>query len=216
MKIILQRLLVAIGILAFPTLNLAQAPALGTAADFVLFSTNGAVTNAGTLLYLTKLTGNVGADIGAVSGFGNVDGQMHSGDAATLLAASDLLLAYGQLDAAIPDYFPSVLLGNGVTLPPGVYAIPAPATLSLELILDGQGDPNALFIFQIEGSFATGSNSKVKLINGAKACNVFWKVEGLVSMAPGTTMRGTIVANNAAINMSAGDTGLATLFWTDR
>ncbi len=206
MRIILQRLLVAVAILAFPNLSLAQAPVLGSAGDFVLFSTNGAVTNAGTLLYLTKLTGNVGADIGAVSGFGNVDGQMHAGDAATLLAASDLLLAYGQLDAAIPDYFPGVLLGNGVTLPPGVYAIPAPATLSLNLILDGQGDPNALFIFQIEGSFATGSNSKVKLINGAKACNVFWKVEGLVDMAPGTTMRGTIVANNAAINMSAGDT----------
>jgi len=206
MKVILQSLLVAAAILVFPNLNHAQAPALGTAADFVLFSTNGAVTNAGTLLYLTKLTGNVGADIGAVSGFGNVDGQMHSGDATTLQAASDLLLAYGQLNAAIPDYFPGVLLGNGVTLPPGVYSIPAPATLSLELILDGQGDPDALFIFQIDGSFSTGSNSKVTLINGALACNVFWKVEGLVGMASGTTMRGTIVANNAAINMSAGDT----------
>jgi hypothetical protein len=44
------------------------------------------------------------------------------------------------------------------------------------------------------------------LQNGAQACNVFWKVEGLVSMASGTTMRGTIIANNAAINMSSGDT----------
>jgi hypothetical protein len=56
MRIILQRLLVAVAILAFPNLNLAQAPVLGTAGDFVLFSTNGAVTNAGTLLYLTNLT----------------------------------------------------------------------------------------------------------------------------------------------------------------
>src|SRR6185295_3104258 len=45
---------------------------------------------------------------------------------------------------------------------------------------------------------------KIKLINGAHACNVFWKVEGLVSMASGTIMRGTVIANNAAINMSAG------------
>ena len=38
------------------------------------------------------------------------------------------------------------------------------------------------------------------------ACNVFWKVEGLVSLAAGTFMRGTIIANNAAINLSTGDT----------
>jgi hypothetical protein len=114
-------ILTAVALLAFPTLNHAQAPVLGAAGEFVLFSTSGAVTNAGTPLYLTKLTGNVGANIGAVSGFGNVDGQMHAGDAATILAASDLLLAYNQLDAAIPNFFPSQLLGNGATLVPGTY-----------------------------------------------------------------------------------------------
>jgi hypothetical protein len=41
------------------------------------------------------------------------------------------------------------------------------------------------------------------LINGAQACNVFWKVEGLVDMASGTTMRGTIIANNGAIDINA-------------
>jgi hypothetical protein len=53
---------------------------------------------------------------------------------------------------------------------------------------------------------STNASSKVKLVNGALACNVFWKVEGLVSMASGTTMRGTIIANNAAIEMNTGDT----------
>ncbi|MDX9932541.1 MAG: ice-binding family protein, partial [Bacteroidales bacterium] len=61
-------------------------------------------------------------------------------------------------------------------------------------------------MFQIEGPLSTSAGSKVILINGAQACNVFWKVEGLVSMAAGSTMRGTIIANNAAIEMNSGDT----------
>jgi hypothetical protein len=78
--------------------------------------------------------------------------------------------------------------------------------LSDTLTLNAQGDPNAVFILQIEGTLSTNANSKIKLINGALACNVFWKVEGAVSMASGTTMRGTVIANNGAINMSSGDT----------
>ncbi|NQU31868.1 MAG: DUF3494 domain-containing protein, partial [Bacteroidetes bacterium] len=178
---------------------------LGTSADFALFTTVGAVTNAGTE-YLTQITGNVGTNSGPISGFGNVDGQLHPGDPQSAQAAADLLIAYGELAAAIPTFFPAPLLGNGAILPPGVYAIAEPATLNLDLTLDAQNDPTAVFIFQIQGSFGVNANSKVHLINGAQACNVFWKVEGLVSLAENTTMRGTIVANNAAINMTAGDT----------
>lgn len=185
-------------------IGFSQVPNLGSTEDFVLFSSAGAVTKTGT--GFAHITGNVGTNSGSSTGFGNVNGVMHDGDPASALCAADLLIAYADLDAAIPTLFPGVLLGNGTTLVPGVYSIPAPATLNLELILDGQGDPNALFIIQIEGAFSTNANSKVKLINGAKACNVFWKVEGLIDMATGTTMRGTLIANNAAINMAVGDT----------
>ena len=190
---------------SLPQVNFGQAPNLGTSADFALFTTVGAVTNAGTE-YLTQVTGNVGSNSGPITGFGNVDGQLHPGDAQSAQATVDLLLAYGELAAAIPTFFPAPLLGNGAILPPGVYAIAEPATLNLDLTLDALGDPNAVFIFQIQGSFGVNANSKVHLINGAQACNVFWKIEGLVSLAANTTMRGTIVANNAAINMVAGDT----------
>jgi hypothetical protein len=78
------------------------------------------------------------------------------------------------------------------------------ATLNLDLTLDAKGDSNAVFIFQIDGAFATTANSEVKLLNGAQACNVFWKIEGLVSMATGTIMKGTVIANNAAIVMNTG------------
>ena len=188
-----------------PKDSFAQTPALGTAANFVLFTTAGAVTNSGTT-YLTHLTGNVGSNSGSSTGFGNVDGVMHDGDLASGAAAADLVTAYNHLNTAIPTFFPAPLLGNGDTLLPGVYHISSAATLNLNLVLNALGNPNAVFIFQIQGSFSTNALSKVILINGQHASNVFWKVEGLVDMATGTTMRGTIVAHNAAINMSALDT----------
>lgn len=201
MNIKLLLILITTCALCFPKIHFGQAPTLGTTADFVLFSSVGAVTNTG----ITHLTGNVGTNSGSSTGFGNVDGTMNDGDLVSGQCAADLLFLYADLSAAIPTFFPAPLLGNGQILVPGVYSIPSPATMNLELILDGQNDPNSLFIIQIGGAFSTNANSKVTLINGALACNVFWKVEGLVDMAANSTMRGTIVANNAAINMGSGD-----------
>ena len=180
----------------------AQAPNLGTAANFVLFSTNGAISNTG----ITHMTGNIGTNNGSSTGFGNVNGVMHDADGVSAQCAADLLIAYGEMNIAIPTSNPSQLLGNGITIAPGVHAISGDATLNLNLILDGEGDPNAVFIFQIQGTLSTTAGSSIQLINDALACNVFWKVEGLVSMAAGTSMKGTIVANNAGIVMATGDT----------
>lgn len=180
----------------------AQAPSLGTTSDFALFTTVGAITNTG----ISQITGHVGSNSGAGTGFGNVNGIMHSTNATTAQATADLTIAYNQLNAAIPNYFHAPLLGNGDTLVPGVYHISGVTVLNGNLILNAQGNPNAVFIFQIEAAFSSNALAKVKLINGAMACNVFWKVEGLVEIASGTYMRGTIVANNAAINFNALDT----------
>ena len=191
-----------IGLLACPKVNYAQVPILGTAAGFVLFSTDGAVSNTG----ISQLTGNIGTNNGSSTAFGNVNGVMHDNDGASAKCAADLLVAYNQLNSAIPTFFPSPLLGNGVTLIAGIYSIASTATLNLDLTLDAKGNSNAVFIFQIEGAFSTSASSQIKLINGAMACNVFWKVEGLVDMASGTSMKGTIIANNAAIIMHTGTT----------
>jgi hypothetical protein len=199
------KLLIIITVLTlatFPQIMSGQVINLGTAADFSLFTTNGAVTNTG----ISHITGNVGTNNGSSTGFGNVNGGMHDGDGTSLQCSSDLLIAYNQLNSSIPTYVHAPLLGNGETLVAGTYGITGASTMNLNLILDAQGDPNAVFIFKMSASFSTNANAKVKLINGAQACNVFWKIEGLVSMASGTTMRGTIIANNAAINMNTGDT----------
>lgn len=183
-------------------LNYGQAPSLGTTSNFAIFTGSGAVTNVG----ISQITGHVGSNVGAGTNFGNVNGVMHSQNATTAACAADLLTAASQITSATNTFFPSSSLGNGDTLTAGVYSIAAAATLSSTLYLNAQGNPNAVFIFKIGGTFATNANAKVRLINGAQACKVFWKIDGAVTMASGTYMRGTVIANNAAISMATGDT----------
>ena len=198
MKSILTLIQLVAIIFSCQTLSFSQAPNLGSTTDFVLFTTVGAVTNTG----ISHLTGNVGTNSGSITGFGNVNGVMHNGDGASAQCATDLLNLYNQLNTSIPIYFPAPALGNEQILTKGVYSIAGNATLNQSLSLDAQGDETAVFIIQIKGTLSTGSASEIILMNGALACNVFWKVEGVVSLVPGTKMKGTIVANNAAINIS--------------
>ena len=139
-------LIITIVILSFPKVYFGQAPNLGTAANFVLFTTVGGVSNVG----ITHLTGNVGTNSGLSTAFGNVDGQMHDNDGVSAQCATDLLIAYNQLNSTVPTFFPAPLLGNGQTLNAGVYSIATPATLNLDLTLDALGNPNAVFIFKIQ------------------------------------------------------------------
>lgn len=181
-----------------PINNFAQAPNLGSSAKYILFTSGGAITNTG----FSLLTGNVGSNNGATTGFGNVNGVMHSSDGSTAACASDLLNLYNEINATIPTSFHAPLLGNGDTMHAGIYAIAGNTSLNLSLILDAQGDPNAVFIFKIQGTFSSSVAAEIILLNNAKACNIFWTVEGLVSLGTSTKMKGNLIANNAAINLN--------------
>src|SRR5690606_34000806 len=102
--------------------------------------------------------------------------------------------------------FPSSSLGNGGTLTPGVHSIPTAATLTGTITFDAVGNSGAVFIVRVGGALAIAANSKVKLVNGALACNIYWKTEGQVSIGSGSYIRGNIVANNGAIAMGTLDT----------
>lgn len=195
------RLVIIVSLLCFlSNVVFGQAPNLGSTLNFVLFATDGAVNNTG----ISHFSGSIGSDKGAVAGFGNVNGVMHNVDAATATANVDLASLYYQLDTVTAHLAHAPALGNGETLTPGVYAIPSAATLDLKLILNAGGNSNAVFIFKVKGPLSSTALSEVQLLNGAQACNVFWKIEGLVSLASGTIMKGSIVANNAAIDMQSG------------
>jgi hypothetical protein len=210
MKTKLLNLITAAFLLLFPIFSFGQAtvrPTMGTTENFVLFTTNGALTNTGAS-QLTLLTGDVGSNTAAITtNLGNIDGSIYAtgdGGGVTAQAAADLVVLYNELFGLAQDYALATLLGGPTPFPPGVYANAAVTSLDGNLILDAENDPNALFIFVIKapGTFSTTANSSIELINGAQACNVFWLVEGTVSIATGNTMKGTIVSA-AAIDFAA-------------
>jgi LPXTG-motif cell wall-anchored protein len=110
-------------------------------------------------------------------------------------AQADLTAAY--LDAAgRPLNAETTADLSGLTLVGGVYAGPSKSPLSLTgtLVLDAEGDPNAVFIFQTDSTLITGSTSSVSLINGAQECNVFWQVGSSATLGTGSTFVGNILA----------------------
>ena len=84
---------------------------------------------------------------------------------------------------------------GGSTLVPGVYNSQS-GTFGITgtLTLDGQGDPDAVFIFQMQSTLVTASASVVLLTNGARACNVFWQVGSSATIGTSSSFVGTILA----------------------
>ena len=179
------------GVLAVPA-DAAEAPVgLGTAASYSVLGGQ-TVTNTGP----TKLSGDLGVSPGtAITGFppGTVGGAKHAGDAQAAKAQSDLTIAYN--DAAGRALTASVA-GDlvGKTLTAGVYKSTGPLALSGTVTLNGQGNPNAVFIFQVASTLITASASHVNVINGAQACHVFWQVGSSATLGTTSSFTGTIMA----------------------
>jgi hypothetical protein len=89
--------------------------------------------------------------------------------------------------------------GNDLVLTPHTYLLNAATVLTNKVFLDAQGNPDAVFVIKINGALSTSTYSKVKLINGAQAKNVFWKIEGAVGINNYSVFRGTIICNNGAL-----------------
>jgi type VI secretion system secreted protein VgrG len=80
-------------------------------------------------------------------------------------------------------------------LAPGVYFFSSSAQLTGTLTLDGNGDSNAQFVFQIGSTLTTASSSSILLINGAQAGNVFWQVGSSATLGDSTSFYGSILAD---------------------
>src|SRR5580698_4843512 len=114
-------LVVGVSLLSSPIASFAQTPNMGTAANFVLFSSVGAVGNTG----ISQITGNVGTNSGAITGFGNINGVTHTADASSAQAATDLQAVWSYLTTLAPTSAIGPVLGGGQTLFAGVYTIAA-------------------------------------------------------------------------------------------
>lgn len=122
----------------------------------------------------------------------------------TAQAVIDLKAAYDQLMALpVTNTAHTPAFGSGETVYPGVYFIPGAASVAGTLILDAQGNSNALFVFKTGGAMAAGAATIIVLANGAEARNVFWVSEGSPSVGAGSTMKGTMIGHNGAASMAA-------------
>ncbi len=174
---------------------------LGTAGSYSVLGGE-TVTNTGP----SVLALDVGVSPGtAITGFppGNVLGSTHAADAHALQAQSDLVIAYNAAAGQASDASISGDLG-GQTLKPGVYKADSSILLTGPLTLDAEGDPDAVFLFQIGSTLTTATSSSVNLINGAQGCNVFWQVGSSATLGTGTTFVGNILAlTSISANTSA-------------
>jgi hypothetical protein len=171
----------------------ATQPRLGTALNFTVLA-GSTITNTGP----TVVTDDLGLDPGsAVTGF--PPGTQHVADAVALQAQNDLTTAY--TDAATAPSTANLTgqdLGNK-NLIPGVYTFSSSAQLTGPLTLSGNG----VFIFQINSTLTTASNSVVLLTNGAQACGVYWQVGSSATLGTATQFQGNLMAL-ASITMNTG------------
>jgi hypothetical protein len=157
------------------------------------------VTNTGP----TVINGNVGVSPGtAVTGFppGSVTGggAIHAADGSASQAQTDLTTAYVN---AMGQAATATVAGDlgGQTLTSGVYKSTSTLGITGTLTLSGPG----FFIFQVAAALTTASGSKVVLIGGAQAANVFWQVGSSATLGTTSTFAGTILAQ-ASVTLNTG------------
>ena len=178
---------------------------LGTASTYSVLGSTG-VVNTG----VTHLSADLGVSPSpTVTGFGpsqggTLSGTIHAGDATAAAARADLVTA---LDAASSRTPHTNIVGDlgGRTFHAGVHHITAALALTGSVILDGEGDPDAVFIFQTDAAFNTAAGSHVILANDAQATNVFWVVTGAAGSGAASSLAGSIIARGA-ITLGAGTT----------
>jgi ice-binding like protein len=176
---------------ASSALGAAATVGLGSAASFSVLA-GSTVTNTGP----TTMFGDLGLYPGtSVTGEPRVLGQTHVNDQVAIEAKNALTTAYTNAESRPPSGSAGTDLA-GQTFSPGVYNASESLLLSSgSVTLNAEGDPNAVFIFQIGSTLITGSNTTVSLVNGAQACNVFWQVGSSATLGSGTHFVGTIMAS---------------------
>ena len=192
-----------LGMFILPTTTNAANPIdLGAADSFAVLG-GSTVTSTGR----TFILGDLGVSPGtAVTGFppGGFTGVLHAGDPVAGQAHDDLATAYNVAVLQPADQsLPAVAELGGLALAAGVYAAPSSVAVGTTLTLDAQGDPNAVWVFQVGSTLTTGSASTMLLINEAQACNVFWLVGSSATLGTSSAFVGNILAQ-ASITVTTG------------
>ena len=177
---------------------------LGTAQNFEVLASS-TITNTGP----TVISGeNLGLSPGtAVTGF--PPGQMVL---PAIFVLANPIAAQAQLDAQTAFNYEAGLPNaaalpaelSGLTLTPGLYKNATAVNLTTgKVTFDGQGDPNAVFIFQIGSTLITLGSTQMVLTGGAQAKNIFWQVGSSATLGTYSIFQGNILAY-ASITLDTG------------
>ena len=134
-------------------------------------------------------------------GLGLVTGTIHLTDppptSATSAAAAQAALTVAYLDlAGRTAPAPATIAGDlgGLTLAPGLYKSTSTLGITGPLTLNGGGNANAIWIFQIASSLTTAGSSSVVLAGAAQSHNIFWQVGSSATLGTNSTFNGSILA----------------------
>lgn len=169
------------------------------AAEYTTILGGSTVTNAGA----TTVSGNISLSPGvSVTGFGPgtiTGGSIHINDDLAVRSHANVFTAYTNLThETFTTNLSGVVLGGAapLTLTPGVYRFDTTAQLTGTLILDTQGDPNAVFHFIIGTTLTTATNSQITFLNGSST-NVFWAIGTSATLGVGSTFQGNLLATTS-------------------
>ena len=180
----------------------AQTVSLGSAASFGVIASVGVSSTGATLivgdlgLHPNNASSVTGFTFSSPPGAGQVIGNTQFANAVALTAKNDALAAYNTLASRPCGMTISGDLG-GRTLTPGVYCSASSMGLTGTLTLDAQGDPNAVFIFQLGSALTTASASQVRMTNSGQTCNVFWQIGSSATLGTGSSFAGNVLASSS-------------------
>ena len=169
---------------------------LGECANFaVMAGTSASFNGELTIIY----TGDIGVSPGtSITGnFKQNDGTVEVTSTKSNQCAADRITAYNAAAAEVCSPSNEINELSGLTLSPGVYcAVHSPMTFSAgTLTLDGQNDPNAVWVFQASSSLLTSPYTSFILENGASAQNVYWQIGSSATLGYSSSFVGTIIAD---------------------
>jgi type VI secretion system secreted protein VgrG len=180
-----------------PTITFGPAgapPALSTCTTYVVLAGSG-VNCTGTS---TVVDGDIGCSpSGNVSGLPPgqpTHGSKHENDSHAAQAQNGCTSAYDDVVARPCNATLGGVDLGGRTFTGGIYRFPTTASCNGTLTLDGQGNSNAVFVFQVGSALSCANNSAIVLTGGAQAKNVFWQVGSNATLGNDCAFKGSLIA----------------------
>jgi hypothetical protein len=161
----------------------------------------------------TTVSGSAGGNLGSAptasftnSSYVTTNGTKYTApDTVVDNAKTALISVYNDVAGRAPVTETITANLGGRTLITGVYADADILELTGTLTLDGQNNPNAVFIFQAGSALVTTGVNNVVLIGGAQACNVFWQVTSSASFDTNSNFVGHVLALESITAASGAD-----------